>query len=74
MINKLTIDRFEGDLAVCETESEEHIIIHRRELPKEAREGSIIALKDGSYKLDNDATSAKRAAMAAKMRALFDKN
>lgn len=73
MINRLTIDRFEGDLAVCETEDEEYIHIPRSQLPDEAIEGSIIFEHLGFYKLDKDATAARRASMADKMRALFDK-
>lgn len=74
MIKKLTIDRFEGDLAVCETEDEDYVDIPRSQLPEEAAEGSIISELGGVYKLERDETAARRAAIAQKMRALFDKD
>lgn len=73
MISRLTIDRFEEDIAVLETEDEEYINIPRCLIPQEAIEGSIIIEHCGRYKLDGEATAARRADMAEKMRALFDK-
>ena len=41
------IDRFEGDFAVCEKQSNgEMIDIHRDKLPKEAKEGDYLTIKD----------------------------
>ena len=45
-ISKLIIDRFEEDKAVCETETQEMIIVERKYIPTDAIEGSMIALKD----------------------------
>ena len=48
-----TIDRFEGDLAVCEDgETKEMINIKRKDLPEDSREGSILKLKNGKFELD----------------------
>lgn len=47
-----TIDRFEGDLAVCEDrETKEMINIKRKDLPEDSREGSILKLKNGKFEL-----------------------
>ena len=48
-----TIDRFEGDGAVCEDrETKEMINIKRKDLPEDSREGSILKLKNGKFELD----------------------
>lgn len=48
-----TIDRFEGDLAVCEDrKTKEMINIKRKNLPEDSREGSILKLKNGKFELD----------------------
>lgn len=48
-----TIDRFEGDLAVCEDrKTKEMINIKRKDLPEDSREGSILKLKNGKFELD----------------------
>lgn len=48
-----TIDRFEGELAVCEDrETREMINIKRTDLPEDSREGSILKLKNGKFELD----------------------
>lgn len=73
MLKKLIIDRLEGDIAVAETENGEYIHIPRSMLPGEAAEGSIIRESFGEYCLDKETTALRRAEMAAKMRALFDK-
>lgn len=48
-----TIDRFEGDLAVCEDrKTKEMINIKRKDLPEYSREGSILKLNNGKFELD----------------------
>ncbi len=48
-----TIDRFEGDLAVCEDrKTKEMINIKRKDLPEDSREGSILKLNNGKFELD----------------------
>ncbi len=49
------IDRFEGDIAVCEDESRRRILINKKTLPAAAREGSVMAIKeDGRAELVTD--------------------
>ena len=50
-LSTFTIDRFEGNFAVCEnSKTEEMVDIHKRKLPKGAQEGDIIQLKQNSNK------------------------
>ena len=50
-----TIDRFEGEFAVCENrETGEMINIKKENLPEKIKEGSILKLKNGKYFLDEE--------------------
>lgn len=49
-----TLDRYEGDFAVCENrESREMINISRNKISNLAKEGDVIRLKNGMYVVDN---------------------
>lgn len=48
-----TIDRFEGDFAVCEDrETGEMVDFKREELPQNAKEGNILKYSNGKFELD----------------------
>ena len=48
-----TIDRFEGDIAVCEDRNNNKMVeIMKENLPEGAKEGSIIKYENGKYILD----------------------
>lgn len=50
---ELTIDRFEGDIAVCENrQTKEMINVKAEELPEGAREGNILIRKEGKFVLN----------------------
>lgn len=50
-----TIDRFEGDYAVCEDRINKKMInIKKDELPKDAKEGNILQYKNGKYEINID--------------------
>ena len=52
---ELTIDRFEGDIAVCENrETNEMINIKVKDLPEGAKEGAILTYKEGRFFLNKD--------------------
>lgn len=52
-----SIDRFEDNFAVCENrQTGELINIPISELPENAKEGSILILKNGKYLLDIEST------------------
>ena len=53
---QLIIDRFEGDFAVCEDANKNIINIKKKNLPKEAKEGSIVLIKEDKYFIDYDKT------------------
>ena len=53
MENKYTVDRFEGSMAVLENrETGEMFNINKNELPKEAKEGTILKLNNNKYEID----------------------
>ena len=67
----LTIDRFEGDFAICQTKTGQIQPIQREKLPKGCHEGDAIELKNGVYvQTDN---SLRRKEMKEKMEKLFKK-
>lgn len=53
---RLTIDRFEGDFAVCEKEDRTMIDIKRDKLPKEVKEGDILLVEGDNITIDIEAT------------------
>ena len=61
----LIIDRFEGDFALVEC-GEQMLKIPKQELPKGAKEGSVLTLG-----LDPKAEAARRAEVAKKQNSLF---
>ncbi len=61
----IVIDRFEGDIAVLETDIG-MVDVQRNILPENASEGDVIAEVNGAYIIDNEATEARRAAVRAK--------
>ncbi|MCL2019375.1 MAG: DUF3006 domain-containing protein [Oscillospiraceae bacterium] len=64
----LIIDRFEGDSAVCEKSVEgERTEIKRELLPADAKEGDVLALRDGVYTVDTQATKERRAMIKQRM-------
>lgn len=69
---KVSIDRFEGIYAICEDEKCRLYAIEKGELPKEAKEGSIVELSDdGSIIIDKEATRLRRERMKKLQDKLF---
>ncbi len=69
---KLTIDRFEGNYAVCEKESGEMINIPKSELPSRAKEGDVLAEVDGHYVIDQSSTEKKKAEIEELMNDVYE--
>lgn len=65
-MKKLIIDRFEGDFAVCETESLEFVNIPKKALPENAVEGDVITVK-----IDGDETRERKKRIDGLMNSLF---
>ncbi|MCR5707378.1 Protein of unknown function [Ruminococcus sp. YRD2003] len=66
----MTIDRFEGDYAVLETE-EGMVNIHRAHLPSSAREGDVVTYSNGGYTVDREATDDLRAEVRSRLHKLL---
>lgn len=67
----LTIDRIEGDLAVCEKSDCTMIDVPLSEFPGEAREGSILVFDGTQWILDSCEEARRRERIAQKMDDLF---
>lgn len=65
----IIIDRFEGDIAVAETDGG-MLDISRDLLPENTAEGDVIVLTDNGYIIDGQATAERRRAMAERLRRL----
>ena len=56
-----SIDRFEGNFAICVDEYEKVKKIEIKKLPKNIKEGDIVkVLKDGTFKIDKEKTKQER--------------
>lgn len=66
----MTIDRFEGDYAVLETD-EGMISVHRAYLPSSAKEGDIVTYSNGGYTVDHAAAEDLREAVRDKLHRLL---
>lgn len=65
----MIIDRFEGGIAVVETD-EGIIDISREYLPENAAEGDVIVQTCGGYIVDEQATAERRRKIAERLRRL----
>ncbi|WP_312641583.1 DUF3006 domain-containing protein [Hydrogenoanaerobacterium sp.] len=69
----LSIDRFEGDYAVCENSGGEMSDILISLLPQGVKEGDIIVLhSDGHFELDTEETERRRKEMIELQNKLFE--
>ena len=57
---KVVIDRFEGKFAVCEKENREMINIKTSLLPKDAKEGDVLVVKDNKIIIDVAETNRRK--------------
>lgn len=70
-----SIDRFEGNYAVCENlTTNEFCNIPKSKLPKNCKEGSIIKLDNNKYVLDEKATSSKQSQVKNMVNNLFKRD
>ena len=63
-----TIDRFEGEYAVLEDDSENRIIIKKALLPKEAGESDVLEFDGESYVVNAEETEKRRQAVTELLR------
>jgi pyruvate kinase len=60
---KVVVDRFEGEIAVCETEERKMINIERSKLPDDVCEGDSLMITDEGIAADISETERKRIEM-----------
>lgn len=73
-ISHFSIDRFEGEFAICENkETNEMININRSLLPINCKEGDIIKLENGVYIIDESTTKAEQEEIKNMVNNLFKK-
>ncbi len=74
MINmKVIIDRFEGEMAVCEKSDRGMISLPRSALPPEAQEGDVVIIENQFARIDQPATAARKKAAEEKLRQILKK-
>jgi len=69
---KVTLDRFEGDFAVCEKADRTMINIKKDKLPGDAKEGDILIIEGDHIKTDLDDTLNQKKAIKGLMDKLWD--
>jgi len=73
-MERVSIDRFEGDLAVCEREDCTMIDIPRASLPKGVRAGNILVIfDDGKIKVDTEEELRRKEDLFKLFNNLFEK-
>lgn len=69
----LIIDRFEGDLAVCEREDCSMVAIEKSRLPKGVRPGNILKIEnDGTIRLNAEEELRRREMIYKMQESLFE--
>jgi hypothetical protein len=59
---KVIIDRFEGNLVICEKTDRTMLSIERSKLPTGAREGDVLILEGGTIRVDPQETAKNKKA------------
>ena len=67
-----TVDRFEADVAVCETDQRKMEQIPRGLLPKEVKEGDILIQRNGTFFIDQEQTRRRTEEMAKKIQDMWE--
>ena len=72
-MQEYTVDRFEGNIAVCENRKTKEILnVNKENLPQEAREGSILTYRNGKFSLDEEKTQEISKRIKEKMNNLWN--
>lgn len=66
------IDRFEGNVAICEDENKNLVSIPKYRLPLEAKEGDCLVETDGIIIIDSTESNSRRERIKKKMDRLFE--
>lgn len=70
----LSIDRFEGNFAICVDDDENIIKIKRTKIPKKAKEGDVLKVLNGVYEIDDKETKIRKKEMYDLQDELFSKD
>lgn len=70
---RLIIDRFEGAYAVCEDENKNMVNILKTEIPKNAKEGSVLEMTGESITVNYNETDCRKKKIKGKMDSMWDK-
>ena len=69
----IVIDRFEGNIAVCENRQTKEIInIERSKLPENVREGDVIIFSNNKYSIDYQERNKIEERIKSKVENLFE--
>lgn len=72
---RLSLDRFEGDYAICEDDAQKVHEIHKTKLPPNAKPGDILRLSsEGKLIVDNAETARRKQTISRLQRKLFEFN
>ena len=71
-IMRYIVDRFEGNIAVCEDENKKLIHIPKYKLPLETKEGDCLIEEDGFFRIDDLQTASRKEYLKKKMDRLFE--
>lgn len=72
-VKTLVIDRFEGNLAVCENrETGEMINVDVAKLPENVKEGAVLKVKDNEYQVDEEERKKIEDRIQNKLKNLFE--
>jgi hypothetical protein len=65
---QIIIDRFEGEIAVCEKSDRTMLDIPRSSLPAEAKQGDVLVVTGNTIRIDPAATAKRRKAAEEMMK------
>jgi hypothetical protein len=57
---KVTIDRFEGEFAVCEKADRTMINVRKDKIPTNAKEGDVLTIEGESIRIDSGTTTKRK--------------
>ena len=69
---QVTIDRFEGNIAVCEKEDGSFIDMDRDKLPEGVKAGDVILIQDGKATIDQKTTDERKQRISKFMEDLWE--
>ena len=66
-----TVDRLEGEQAVCENEAGQQLLLPLSQLPHGVSEGDVLRRQGEEWTVDEEETTVRRERAAVRTRALF---